>query len=285
MAEKYFQSKYDNELTQHCLSSSMQVAYRLYDSLYTRRFVKLSQLSDKIKLAGLGASEASRIRQYERYMGEAIENLRMYKTYRTPQTLRSFARIFTTLLPPVFTPTFARLAVNVNSIAIGVIFAVITALCLNALFEGVEILEDPFVAFVTLDGIDVREEFQVLHWQQLVRARNAIFPNAMPYVGQATVFVTGDMLGDIESSQSRIAAEIPSGNASEASHASRRKRHRTHSSMGHVFLAGLKNDTEQYRESGYQLCNTSKKNLFVPSLHAATPPKVSAGNKEDEPMP
>lgn len=245
----------------------MQVAYRLYDSLYTRRFVRLSQLSEKIKLAGLGASEASRIRQYERFTGEAIENLRMYKSYRTPQTLRSFARIFTTLLPPVFTPTFARLAVNVNSIAIGVIFAVITALCLNALFEGVEILEDPFVAFVTLDGIDVREEFQVLHWQQLVRARNAIFPNASPYVGKATVFVTKDMLGGIESTEttSRDAVEIPLGNGSEASHVSHRKRHRTHSSMGHeIFLAGLKNDTEQYRESSYQLCNTtSKRNLVV----------------------
>ena len=221
-------------------------------------------------------------------MGEAIENLRMYKTYRTPQTLRSFARIFTALLPPVFTPTFARLAVNVNSIAIGVIFATITALCLNALFEGVEILEDPFVAFVTLDGIDVREEFQVLHWQQLVRARNAIFPNALPYVGQATVFVTGDMLGDIESSQSRIAADITPGNGSEASYASHRKRHRTHSSMGHeIFLAGLKNDTEQYRESGYKICsNMSKKNLFVPSLHAVTPPKASGNNnREEEPLP
>ena len=43
-----------------------EVAYRLYDSLYTRRFITLAKLSEKIKLAGLGASEASRMRQYER---------------------------------------------------------------------------------------------------------------------------------------------------------------------------------------------------------------------------
>lgn len=43
-----------------------EVAYRLYDSLYTRRFIELAKLSEKLKLAGLGASEASRMRQYER---------------------------------------------------------------------------------------------------------------------------------------------------------------------------------------------------------------------------
>lgn len=124
-----------------------EVAYRLYDSLYTSRFIRLSQLSERIKLAGLGASEVSRMRQYERFMGEAIENLRMIKTYRTPQTLRSFARLFTTLLPPFFAPTYAQLAVNVGNLGIGIAFAVITSLCLNALLEGVEILEDP-VSFI-----------------------------------------------------------------------------------------------------------------------------------------
>jgi hypothetical protein len=47
-------------------------------------------------------------------MGEAIENLRMIKNYRTPQTLRSFARLFTTLLPPFFAPTYAQIAVVSN---------------------------------------------------------------------------------------------------------------------------------------------------------------------------
>ena len=59
-------------------------------------------------------------------MGDAIENLRMIKTYRTPQTLRSFARIFTTLMPPFFAPAYAQLAINAGSLAMGVTFAVIT---------------------------------------------------------------------------------------------------------------------------------------------------------------
>ena len=98
--------------------------------LFHDRFVRLSQLSEKIKLAGLGASEVSRIRQYERWCGDAIENLRMIKSYRTPQTLRSFARLFTTLIPPFFGPSYAQLAINLGSPAAGITFAVITALCL-----------------------------------------------------------------------------------------------------------------------------------------------------------
>lgn len=135
-------------------------------------------------------------------MGDAIENLRMIKSYRTPQTLRSFARIFTSLMPPFFAPAFAQLAINSGSLAMGVIFAIITGLCLNALLEGVEILEDPFVAFVTLDGVDVREELQVLHYQQLVNARNEVFPDAKPYEDPGEEVTVGMLTGDHETNHS-----------------------------------------------------------------------------------
>lgn len=131
-------------------------------------------------------------------MGDAIENLRMIKSYRTPQTLRSFARIFTSLMPPFFAPAFAQLAINTGSLAMGIIFAIITGVCLNALLEGVEMLEDPFVAFVTLDGVDVREELQVLHYQQLVTARSEIFPNAKPYKDPEGESEAGRMSDDDE---------------------------------------------------------------------------------------
>ena len=225
-------------------------------------------MSEKLKLAGLGASEASRVRQYERWMGDTIENLRMIKTYRTPQTLRSFARLFTTLLPPFFAPQYAELSIGLDSLAFGCIFAAFTALCLNALLEGVEILEDPFVAFVTLDGIDVREEFQVLHYQQLTSARNSIFPDEAKYGSQAN-FVTSKMLaGDIESgvpiSQQPVTVSQGSnenslGNASERK---RRHRHRALPSLGDArFLEGLEDDVELYRESGYQLCNSERRRI------------------------
>jgi hypothetical protein len=63
----------------------------------------------------------------------------------------------------------------------GIFMAIITPLCLTALFESIQVLEDPFTGYITLDGIDVREEFQVLHWQQLVNARKILFPYAPPF--------------------------------------------------------------------------------------------------------
>ena len=59
------------------------------------------------------ADAVSYYRQYERWMGDAIENLRMVKTYRTPQTLRSFARLFTTLLPRKLSPVSQKGSIEV----------------------------------------------------------------------------------------------------------------------------------------------------------------------------
>ena len=160
----------------------VEVAYRLFDSLYTQRIIELSKLTEQLKQMGLSPSEASRIRQYERFIGEAVEGLRAYKMYRTPQALRAFGRIFTVILPPFYAPTFAQLAFDLNSIGMGLLFALITPLCLTALFESTQALEDPFVGYISLDGINVKEEFEVLHWHQMMNARNSIYPQAPAYV-------------------------------------------------------------------------------------------------------
>jgi hypothetical protein len=162
-------------------AKTVEVAYRLFDSLYTQRIMKLTMLVEAFKYEGLNHSEASRIRQYERFLGECIENLRVIKTYRTPQALRAFGRVFTVLLPPFYAPSFAQLAFDLDSLTMGIFMAIITPLCLTALFESIQVLEDPFTGYITLDGIDVREEFQVLHWQQLVNARKILFPYAPPF--------------------------------------------------------------------------------------------------------
>jgi len=159
----------------------VEVSYRLFDSLYTQRMIALTRLTEKLKSLGLNASEASRIRQYERFIGEGIEMLRMVKMYRTPQALRSFGRIFTLILPPFYAPSFAQLAIDQESLAMGIIFAVVTPLILNALFQSMQAIEDPFVGWVSLDGIDVKEELEILHYHQLISARATIFPNAAPF--------------------------------------------------------------------------------------------------------
>ncbi len=159
----------------------VELQYKLFDSLYTKRITILTQLTELLKSKGLSATESSRLRQYERYIGEAVEGLRMIKMYRTPQALRSFGRLFTLLLPPLYAATFTQLARDLQSLPMGILFALITPLCLTALFESMTNLEDPFVGWTTLDGIDVAEELEVLHWHQLKNARMELFPDAAPF--------------------------------------------------------------------------------------------------------
>jgi hypothetical protein len=70
----------------------------------------------------------------------------------------------------------AQLARDVNSLGVGLAFAIITSLALTALFSSIAVLEDPFVATLTLDGIDVNEELTVLYYRQLVDSRSLFFP-------------------------------------------------------------------------------------------------------------
>jgi hypothetical protein len=161
-------------------AATVEVAYRLLESM-SHRVTRLCVYGERIKAAGLPSGEVSRIRQYERFIEDCIEKLRMIKMYRTPQAFRSFARIFTFVLPPFYAPTYAQVAIDVQSLGMGIAFSIITALGLTALFESLQVLEDPFVGFLALDGIDVREEFQVLLWHSLVRKRRDIFPDAPPY--------------------------------------------------------------------------------------------------------
>jgi len=154
------------------------VSYNIFDSLFTERMIQLSVLNEKSKGFGLAGGEASRIRQYELFIGESMQALRMIKMYRTPQVLRAFGRIFSLIIPPLYAPRFAQIAFDLNYLSLGICFATITTFALTALFESTQMLEDPFVGYVSLDGIDVEEELQVLHWHQLINARKILYPNA-----------------------------------------------------------------------------------------------------------
>jgi hypothetical protein len=179
----------------HKAANIVEVAYRLLDSLYTKRIVKLSILTEKLKTLGLSPAEISRLRQYERFIGEAIENLRMIKMYRTPQALRSFGRIFTLLVPAFYSSAFAQVAFDLDSFTMGVLFAILTPLVLTALFQSVQLMEDPFVGWVTLDGIDVNEEMEVLHFHQLISARSYLFPTAAPFETMSKAAIVSDVPG------------------------------------------------------------------------------------------
>ncbi|CAB9521355.1 protein Hydra magnipapillata [Seminavis robusta] len=162
-------------------TQSIRVAYQLLDSVLLQHMTRLTVLAETLKSIGLSGSEISRVRQYERHLSNQLEQLRMYKVYRTPQALWAFGRIFTLLLPPFYAPAFAKMGQELGHLWLGMLFGCITATCLSTLFESVQVLEDPFTAFVTLDGIDVSEELEVLQWTQLVTARKLLFPQAPEY--------------------------------------------------------------------------------------------------------
>ena len=80
---------------------SAEAQYLIFDSVLARRMTKLAKLCEDLKRAGLSPSEASRIRQSERFLCQEIENLCMLKSYRTPNALRAFSNFFSILIPPL----------------------------------------------------------------------------------------------------------------------------------------------------------------------------------------
>ena len=122
----------------------MEFGVDIYDSIL-ERMGRVSLLCEILKEEGLPPNEATRIRQWERMVVEDLTGLRMIKWYRTPQALRSFARLFTVFLPAFYSPYYAQLAHDLNSLGAGIIFAILTSLALTALFESICQMEDPFV--------------------------------------------------------------------------------------------------------------------------------------------
>jgi hypothetical protein len=155
--------------------------------------VLISQLCEALKYRGLPGPEAARIRQWENFITNAMEDLRIVKKYRTPQALRSFGRLFTMFLPAFYAPSYVQVARDTDSLAMGIAVGVVTSIALTALFECVRQLEDPFVSHVTLDAIDVREELVVLVYQELMTAREVLFPEAEKFELNSDEYTRGSL--------------------------------------------------------------------------------------------
>lgn len=109
------------------------------------------------------------------------EQLEMIKKYRTPQALRSFARLFSFLLPPFYAPYYGQMATDLNSLGVGIAFSILTCIALTSLFESISQMEDPFVGLYVLDGIHVRKELGEHLRAELMECRKYHFPNAPPF--------------------------------------------------------------------------------------------------------
>lgn len=156
-----------------------------------KHLAKITLLCEVLKQDGLPGNESSRIRQWERNIVTSIESLHAIKMYRTPQGLRSFARLFSMLLPPFYAPYYATLAIELNSLGVAITFATLTAVALTSLFETVKQMEDPFedttglctvVACDSIDGIHVKHELVDTVETLLSALRKQLFPNAEPIV-------------------------------------------------------------------------------------------------------
>lgn len=130
-------------------------------------------------------------------MGEfydnAMEDLCIVKKYRTAQALRSFGRLFTMFLPAFYARSYVQVALDTDSLAMGIAVGVVTSIALTALFKCVRQLEDPFVSHVTLDAIDVRKELVVLVYQELMMAREVLFPDAEKFELNSDEYTRGSL--------------------------------------------------------------------------------------------
>lgn len=146
----------------------------------------ISDLCEVLKAEGLPPNEATRVRQWERFVSTCIEQLLVIKKYRTPQALRSFARIFSVFLPPFYAPYYAQMAEELNSLGLAIAFSILTSIALTSLFESVFQLEDPFVGS-RLDCIDVETDLRDEFLVELLDLRNYYFPDSPPF--EATILI------------------------------------------------------------------------------------------------
>ena len=157
-----------------------KVSERIHISL-VGRVAALSAQCEYLKLQGLPGNEASRIRQWEQFILDSIEGLRQIKSYRTPQALRSYSRLLSVIIPPLFCPYYADLARSTGSLGLGIFYAILTAVALSGLFDCVAQLEDPFFGHTSLDGVNVQEELGKCFNEHLLLLRNQTFVDAKPF--------------------------------------------------------------------------------------------------------
>jgi hypothetical protein len=132
----------------------------------------LSKLVEELKDAGLPGNEASRIRQYFTAVVVSYEHLRSLKSYRTPQGIRTFARVFIMLTPIVMGPYYAYLAgTDDTTEGVGLpftcFFSLLASMSMQGLFAIRVKMEDPFsdgAKKAVTDTIDLKEQFASLFY-------------------------------------------------------------------------------------------------------------------------
>ncbi len=110
-------------------------------------YAEFSNLShfirEDLRQAGLASGEVSRCNQYLSKMLLAFEQIKHIYQYRTPRTLRAFSDFFITVLPPLYGPYFAHIALDFSP-GLTYLMPVLFAFVLVSLDTIQEHLENPF---------------------------------------------------------------------------------------------------------------------------------------------
>lgn len=77
-----------------------------------RNFSNLSRFIQEFRKKGLASGEVSRCNQFLSKMMIAFENVKHIYQYRTPRTLRAYCDVFIVVLPIIYGPYFAYLAIE-----------------------------------------------------------------------------------------------------------------------------------------------------------------------------
>ncbi|GMH44087.1 hypothetical protein BSKO_12021 [Bryopsis sp. KO-2023] len=123
----------------------------------------LSQACQKLRDRGASSEAVAQLHATQRGLQRAICQLSHLKEYRTPQGLRSMARIYIVIVMPLF---FAPMWARVKKDA-GFVYAIVLSLMVHLLVVGLLnlaiMLEDPFDDSA-LDGVSIYEASDQISW-------------------------------------------------------------------------------------------------------------------------
>lgn len=124
--------------------SGKRVDMQVREEQVYARFSDLSRfIREDLRGAGLASGEVSRCNQYLSKMLLAFEQIKHIYQYRTPRTLRAFSDFFIKIMPPLYGPYFAYIAIDFNP-GLTYVMPVLFALVLVSLDNIQEHLENPF---------------------------------------------------------------------------------------------------------------------------------------------
>ncbi|MBN4082100.1 hypothetical protein JYT21_00190, partial [bacterium AH-315-B15] len=116
-------------------------------------YVNFSEFSlyikEDLREEGLSSGECSRTNQYLQKMMVSFESIKHIYQYRTPRTLRAFSNLFIKILPVIYGPYFAWLALEKIPVAsqgydLEYVVPVLLTMILVSLDNIQEHLENPF---------------------------------------------------------------------------------------------------------------------------------------------